>query len=281
MQRILIAEDDKFLGNICREKFENAGFKVDVALDGRLAIELLKHNPPDIVLLDLMLPEVDGLSVLRFIRSEESLRALPVMILSNSSYFSGLAQSAWNEGATGFLNKGDCGPMVLLEEVKKMLAKVESEKAPRAWDNPPPLPPRAFIKRASGPIRVLVVDDDKVIQGILGFLMEQAGYVVRSVFNGRRALEMAEEYKPDIMVLDGMMPELDGFEVLKIWHRHPRLATIPVIMLSAAKNEIRNARAAGAGAVEYLTKPFSPDKLVALINEYVGPNDQFDGSQRL
>lgn len=272
MKRILIAEDDQFLANICREKFEEGGFKTEVALDGRLAIELLRRSPPDVVLLDLMLPEVDGISVLRFIRSEQSLRALPVMVLSNSSYFSGLAQSAWNAGATGFLNKGDCGPKVLLEEVKKLLAKVESEKAPRAWDNPPPLPPRAFIKRADGPIRVLVVDDDKVIQGVLGFFMEQAGYVVRSVFNGRRALEMAEEYRPDIMVLDGMMPELDGFEVLKIWQRHPRLARIPVIMLSAAKEEIKNAHAAGAGAVEYLTKPFSPDRLVALVNQYVGPN---------
>jgi len=270
MQRILIAEDDQFLANVYREKFEEEGYKTDVALNGRIAIELLQSGPPALVLLDLMLPEVDGISVLRFIRSEESLRGLPVMVLSNSSYFSGLARSAWNAGATSFLNKGDCGPKVLLEEVKRLLANVSLEKVPRDWNTPPPLPPRAFIKRAKGPIRVLVVDDDKVIQGVLGFLMEQAGYVVRSVFNGRRALEMAEDYAPDIMVLDGMMPELDGFEVLKIWQRHPRLARIPVIMLSAAKEELKNANAMGAGAVEYLTKPFSPEKLVALVNQYVG-----------
>lgn len=272
MQRILIAEDDRFLANICRDKFEGQGFATDVALDGKVAMELLQSSPPDIILLDLMLPEVDGISVLRFIRSEQHLRALPVLVLSNTSYFSGLAQSAWDAGATHFLSKGDCGPVELVEEVKKLLAKAALGKSPRAWDNPPPLPPRAFIKRANGPIRVLVVDDDKVIQGVLGFLMEQAGYIVRSVFNGRRALEMAEEYAPDIMVLDGMMPELDGFAVLKMWQRHPRLARIPVIMLSAAKEEIKNAHAAGAGAVEYLTKPFSPEKLVALVNLYVGPN---------
>ncbi len=272
MQRILIAEDDQFLANLCRDRFQGEGFKTDVALDGRVAIELLQRSRPDIVLLDLMLPEVDGIAVLRYIRSEPSLRGLPVLVLSNSTYFSGLAQSAWDAGATHFLNKRDCGPAILLEEVKNLLANVEREKAPQAWDSPPPLPPRAFIKRADGPIRVLVVDDDKVIQGVLGFIMEQAGFVVRSVFNGRRALEMAEEYAPDIMVLDGRMPELDGFEVLKMWQRHPRLARIPVIMLSSDREEINHARDSGTGAVEYLTKPFSPERLVALVNEYVGPN---------
>jgi DNA-binding response OmpR family regulator len=181
MQRILIAEDDQFLANICREKFAGEGFNADV----------------------------------------------------------------------------------------------EFEQVPRAWDNPPRLPQTAFFKRAGGPIRVLVVDDDKVIQGVLGFFMEQAGYVVQPVFSGPRALEMVEEFAPDIMVLDGMMPDLDGFEVLKIWQRHPRLAgipVIPVIMLSAAKEEIKNARTLGTGAVDYLTKPFSPDNLVALVNQYVEPN---------
>jgi len=64
---------------------------------------------------------------------------------------------------------------LLLEEVKRLLNKVSLEKVLRDWNTPPPLPPRAFIKRAKGPIAVPVVDDDKVIQGVLGFLMEQAG----------------------------------------------------------------------------------------------------------
>ena len=74
MKRILITDDDQFLANVCRRKFEEAGFEVAIATDGNAAIEELVLHPPDVVLLDLMLPEIDGLGVLRFLRSRERLR---------------------------------------------------------------------------------------------------------------------------------------------------------------------------------------------------------------
>ncbi len=270
MKRVLITEDDQFVANICRRHFEQAGFQVVLASDGATAIELLEQDRPDAVVLDLMLPGVDGIAVLRFIRSHAELRSLPVIILSNTAYFSGLAQSAWEAGATQFLNKGDQGPDALVIEVRKLLITAALPSTPRAWNDPPELPPRAFIKAASGPVQVIVVDDDKVIHGVLGFFMEQAGFVVRSAFNGRRALEMADANPPDIMVLDAKMPELDGLEVLKLLQRHPKLSKVPVIMLTAERDEALKAGALGYGAVEYLTKPFSPDKVVNLIDRYVG-----------
>jgi len=269
MRRILITEDDKLLANIFLRHFEQEGFVVRVALDGRAAIELLKTDPPEIVVLDLMLPEVDGIGVLRFIRSHPSLRGLPVVILSNSSYFSGLAQSALEAGATAFLNKGDHGPKSLVAEVRKLLPPLAPVPEARAWNQPPPLPQWAQAASGRGPIRVIVADDDKVIQGVLCFFMEQAGYSVSQAYDGRKALEMAEATPPDVMVLDWMMPELDGFELLKIWQQHPKLSGIPVIMLTGQKEGFKRADALGSGAVEYITKPFSPDFLVELIAKHV------------
>ena len=86
MKHILITDDDRFMANVCRRKFEKAGFHVTVAADGHAAIEELVLRPPDVVLLDLMLPEIDGLGVLRFLRSREKLRGLPVIVVSNLSY---------------------------------------------------------------------------------------------------------------------------------------------------------------------------------------------------
>lgn len=266
MKRILITDDDHFIANLCRVKFEQENFEVSLAHDGREAISLLELQAPDIVLLDLMLPEIDGIGVLKFMRATASLRALPVMVLSNTGYFSGLAQAAWQAGATHFLKKGDYGPQALVDEARKLLAPPEPPPQP---NEPPPLPPRAFIKPAAGPIRVIVADDDRVIQGALGFIMEQAGFVVRSAFDGSRALELAEAEAPDIMVLDGMMPGLDGFEVLKLWQKHPRLATVPIIMLTSERSDVQKSSALGSGAVEYLTKPFSPAELVRIIEQYV------------
>jgi len=273
MPRILIAEDDQFVTNICSGKFRSEGFEVVIAPDGSAAIGILEKDRPDAIVLDLMLPVLDGISVLRFIRSHPELRALPVIVLSNSTYFSGLAQSAWTAGATNFLNKSDYGPEDLVKEVRKLLAhpKPKPQPPPGAWNEPPPLPKGTYIKSDPGPIRVIVADDDKVIHSVLGFFMEQANFTVRWAFDGQRALELGETDPPDIMVLDGQMPKLDGFELLKLWQCHPKLAAIPVIMLTAQKDEARKADAIETGAVEYLTKPFSPERLVAMIRQYVGP----------
>ncbi len=270
MARILITEDDQFLANICRRRFEREGFEVAMAVDGATAIGILKQNPPDVVVLDLMLPQIDGISVLRFIRSQEALQGLPVVVLSNSDHFSGLAQSAWKAGATNFLNKREHGPVELLEEVQKLLANAAPPPQSPTSDEPPPLSARAPIKCADESIRVIVADDDKVVHRVLGFFMEQANFVVRWAFDGQQALEMAEAEPPDIIVLDRVMPKLNGFELLELWQRHPQLATIPVIILSAKGEESGKENALANGAVEYLTKPFSPDAVVNLIRQHVG-----------
>ena len=280
MKHILITEDDPFTANICSDKFSQAEYEVSLAHDGRAAIELLKSHPPDVVLLDLMLPEIDGIGVLRFIRSQESLRDLPVIVWSNSTAFSSLAKSARDAGATIFLNKGNIGPQKLLDEVNKLLSI-----KPMPMPQPPPLPPPlpqpqpaqppsppagASIKVSARAIRVIIADDDNVIHSVLGFFMGQAGYVVRSAFNGRQAMEMAQADPPDIMVLDVMMPKLDGFEVLNLWRKHPLLAKIPVIMLTASKNDAKKFEALASGVVKFITKPFSPDTLVETIRQFTG-----------
>lgn len=299
MKHILITDDDHFMANICRRKFEEAGFKVSIATDGHAAIEELVLHPPDVVLLDLMLPELDGVAVLRFLRSRERLRELPVIVVSNLSYFSGVVQSAWQAGATYFFNKGDCSPAGLVEAALKVLtpdqrpptsshAPVEPSLPLTPPPLPPPLPepktpptppqtsdpvpaahpgadapPRPYHSRSAN---ILIADDDKVIQGVLTFFLTQAGFFVRSAFDGEQALEMARAHAPDILVLDGRMPKLDGFEVLKRWSLSP-LAKIPVIMLTSEDDSALKANALGSGAVAYLTKPFSPDDLVKRATE--------------
>jgi len=286
MKRILITDDDRFMANVCRQKFEEAGFQVAVAHDGHEAIEELVLHPPDVILLDLALPEIDGLGVLRFVRSRERLGKLPVIVVSNSAYFSGVVQAAWHAGATHFFNKGDCSPKSLVDEVQKVLASaaespVEAAPAEAATApapsrppslpapaaplrvEPPPLPEkRVPVKRAAGPLRVMIADDDRLIHGVLSYFLKEAGFLVTSVYDGREALDTAEVQAPDLLVLDGMMPELDGFETLKRWRQTPKLARIPVIMLTAESDRVKRADALGGGAVAYLMKPFSPDDLV-------------------
>ncbi|GAW93561.1 response regulator transcription factor [Calderihabitans maritimus] len=109
---------------------------------------------------------------------------------------------------------------------------------------------------------VLVVDDEENIVELVSFNLESAGYQVLKAYDGREALEKALECKPDLIVLDVMLPELDGFEVCR---RLRARLNIPILMLTARKEEIDRVLGLEIGADDYLTKPFSPRELVARV----------------
>ncbi len=116
---------------------------------------------------------------------------------------------------------------------------------------------------------VLVADDDPLLQAILQHKLAQAGYQVRLVDNGRDALEQAGLARPALIVLDGMMPILDGFEALRRLKSDPELSPIPVVMLTALKREEDIVSALKLGAADYLAKPFNPDELIARLTRLV------------
>lgn len=125
------------------------------------------------------------------------------------------------------------------------------------------------VSMKENPIRVLMADDDKIIHGVVEHFLRVAGFTLESAYNGRQALEMAEKNPPRVLILDSLMPELDGPGVLWEWHRRPALTGIPVIMLTSQKGETDKIRAQEYGVADYLTKPFSPDELVEKVSKFV------------
>ena len=112
---------------------------------------------------------------------------------------------------------------------------------------------------------VLIADDDPLLRAILEHKLVAAGYVVRSVENGQEALSEAERAPPDVVVLDAMMPVMDGFEALRRMKAQAILRNVDVVMLTALKGEEDIVGALRLGAADYLAKPFNPDELVARI----------------
>jgi DNA-binding response OmpR family regulator len=123
MKRVLITEDDPMMAEIYRDTLEGEGFSAEIACDGAVAIRRLKVNPPDIVLLDLMMPNVNGVEVLKHIRAQESTRSLPVVVMSNG-LADHLGKQAASAGATRLFSKNACGPRRLVEEVRNVLAAI-------------------------------------------------------------------------------------------------------------------------------------------------------------
>ena len=142
MKRILIVEDDLVVCNIYSNRFRCEGFEVEAARDGQAGKEMLLSFKPDLVILDLVLPKVNGVEVLKFIRSHPALKAIPVVIFSNS-YLASMVQEAWKAGATKCLSKIDCTPRQLLQVVNETLAAAAAPPAPPASGAPsaPPAPP--------------------------------------------------------------------------------------------------------------------------------------------
>jgi two-component system alkaline phosphatase synthesis response regulator PhoP len=118
--------------------------------------------------------------------------------------------------------------------------------------------------------RILVVDDEIYIVHILDFSLGMEGYEVLTALDGEQALERVRSEKPDLVVLDIMMPKLDGYEVCRAIKSDPATRNTPVILLSAKGRNVDQKMGFDVGADDYITKPFSPRKLVERINSLLG-----------
>jgi two-component system phosphate regulon response regulator PhoB len=115
--------------------------------------------------------------------------------------------------------------------------------------------------------KILVVDDEPDALEILGFKLKEAGYAPIFAKDGSRAIALARDERPMLIVLDLMLPEIDGLEVCKILRRDPATAMIPIIMLTARAAEMDRVIGLELGADDYVTKPFSPRELVLRIKK--------------
>lgn len=115
----------------------------------------------------------------------------------------------------------------------------------------------------AGAKRLLLVEDDRSLAELITFHFEREGYVVTRTGDGEEALLLAEEIRPDILVLDWMIEGISGIEVCRRLRRRPSTANLPILMLTARGEEDDRVRGLETGADDYITKPFSPKELVA------------------
>ena len=118
---------------------------------------------------------------------------------------------------------------------------------------------------------ILIVDDELSILVPLQFLMEKAGYVTKLAQSGKEAIEKISEIQPDLILLDIMLPDLDGYEIYQMIRQRPEWESIRIIFLTAKNRDTDMAKGLAMGADAYITKPFSNAQLVEKICELIGP----------
>jgi two-component system alkaline phosphatase synthesis response regulator PhoP/two-component system response regulator VicR len=120
------------------------------------------------------------------------------------------------------------------------------------------------------PTKIVVCDDERHIVRLIQVNLEKEGYNVVTAFDGKEGLELIKAEKPDLVVLDVMMPYMDGFEVLKNLRRESQTENLPVIMLTAKAQDKDVFEGYHYGADMYLTKPFNPKELVSFVKRILG-----------
>ncbi|TYP54927.1 response regulator transcription factor [Thermosediminibacter litoriperuensis] len=129
--------------------------------------------------------------------------------------------------------------------------------------------------------KILVVDDEPNILELVKFNLENSGFKVITAADGQQALDLVQEEQPDLVILDIMLPGIDGMEVCRILRRQRTTRDIPVILLTAKTEEIDKVLGLEMGADDYITKPFSPRELAARVKAVLRRTDKVERSEKI
>ena len=133
MKKILIIEDDQIVANVYRNKLAVEGYKAEVAFDGESGLKVMRVFQPDLIILDLMLPSISGVEVIKEIRKELDFVKTPIIVFSNT-YLTNLIQDAWRAGANKCLSKSSCSPKDFIDVVRHTIG--DSGAVPQAIPTP-------------------------------------------------------------------------------------------------------------------------------------------------
>jgi hypothetical protein len=262
VRKLLIVEDNSDEANSMVALLEENVVDITVAESGKAAIDLLASQSFDCLVLDLGLSDMSGFELLEYIQGLEGARRTPVIIHSGRD-LSHEEERRLRHFAESIIIKGARSPERLLNEVTLFLHLVESNLHPSKQR----MIRTAIDKEAMLEGRkVLLVDDDMRNIFSLSSVLAEKNMVVIEAENGKEALARLEEHQDiGIILMDIMMPEMDGFTAMREIRKNPRLQKIPIIAMTAKALRGDQEKCMAAGASDYIAKPIEVDKLLSLI----------------
>ena len=268
--KILIIEDEHSLVDLLSTKLKKEGFEVEFSYDGEAGYKKALEWKPDIILLDIVMPKMDGYEVLE--KMKENDIKIPVIIISNSGQPVEIEKTK-KLGAVDHLIKTEFSP---LDVLKKVRACVKNGGKP-AIDSSGMgvLIPREDSKARKLGVKVLLVEDDAFLREICSKKLTKEGYTVYEAIDGGQAIEGVKQIKPDIILLDIILPAIDGFQILNEIKSNPdkAISKVPVIMLSNLGQDDDIKKAMDMGADDYLVKAhFTTEEIVSKIKKIMGKN---------
>lgn len=274
MNNILLVEDDVFIAEIYMKKLTAAGFVVDNAVTGREVLKRVQEKPYDLILLDLVLPEMGGMDVLRELRDKphEYPGDYKIVVFSNLSSVDDRSQ-AIKAGADGFISKTDFTPSEVVIEVKRYLKQFteQGKHTARTTEQVAEVTlPTPAVESSTEGKKILLIEDEKVFAEMFGKRLTDEGYMVTIEPNGLHALEIAQQERFDLVITDVILPGLDGRAIIEKLHAEPKTADIPIFLLSASLNpkEMEEIRMSGTVIQALLKTQITPSELADAVTAY-------------
>jgi len=200
---VLVIDDDPAVHDLMRRSLEKDGFRVEVAADGKTGLELARQLKPAVITLDVMMPRMDGWTALTTLKGDPATAGIPVVMLTIVDD----KQMGFALGAADYLTKP-----INFERLHLVVEK---------------------YRKSADLQTVLIVDDDSSMREMLRRNLENEGWAVAEAENGKVGLEQLNQVSPALILLDLMMPEMDGFEFLDEMHRRGDGKHIPVLVMTA------------------------------------------------
>ena len=265
-KRLLVVEDDHAERMSIEELLGSNDIEIVSTGSGSEALELLRRDPCDCVVLDLRLPDMSGFEVLEQLRADTSLSDVPVVVFTGRE-LSAEEDAKLHTMARGIVVKGVESPERLLDETALFLHRIIADLPPEK---------QRMLERLNSSDEdlvgrtVLLVDDDARNIFALSSVLERRGMHVLTATTGSEAIALAES-TPDlaIVLMDIMMPEMDGYQTIQVIRSRPTFRRLPIIALTAKAMKGDREKCLEAGASDYLAKPVNTEQLLSALRMWL------------
>jgi CheY-like chemotaxis protein/signal transduction histidine kinase/HAMP domain-containing protein len=265
-KRLLVVEDDKAEQMSIEELLGSSDIEIVTTGSGSDALELLRRDPCDCVVLDLRLPDMSGFEVLEELRADTSLADVPVVVFTGRE-LSAEEDAKLHTMARSIVVKGVESPERLLDETALLLHRIIADLPPEK---------QRMLERLNSSDEdlvdrtVLLVDDDARNIFALSSVLERRGMHVLTATTGSEAIALMES-TPDlaIVLMDLMMPEMDGYQTMQVIRAKPGFRRLPIIALTAKAMKGDREKCLEAGASDYLAKPVNTEQLLSTLRMWL------------
>ncbi len=266
MIKILLVEDDPFIAEIYIKKLETSGFEVLNVTSGKVALKQVEEQKFDLMLLDLVLPEMSGTEVLRELRHNKGYdQDLKIVVFSNLSSPEDREQ-VLGLGANGFISKTEFSPSEVVVEIERFLRQFKEQEKNSANESKAPEEKLNLGKK------ILLIEDEPVFVEMFSKRLRNEGYEVTAKEDGVAGLEAATTETFDLVITDVTMPHMDGREFINRLKETEVGKNIPIFLLSASVSmedeSVKTLTDAGIVTKAFLKTEITPSELTYAVNDF-------------